>query len=772
MRTNFKKAISYLLVLALALPLGSFPFISKTFAMDDGVKVTVTDGSGIKGSVSNAAAFISETNPNPKVQGSARAEISYSGSSANKLWYQFVHQPVANQNAMPTTQWIEIPLNGSTENPDIQTGKPGYLNRRSYDVTMLPNVTDTATWENRNLVFKYPFEAREIISAETTTALVNYGTYVSYIDYQDIEKRRFHANTVFGALNGNGDFYPPDDYFYIKSKKILTGYKIEFDSNGKPYFMLNGSKKVLTLSGSKYYYGDSIYSDSSSPSAKYQESSKFWGYLKAPESGTFRLGLISDDGSTGKITVNGVSYKFSDSFKVQGSTWNSTGTNSVNLVAGKYYPISLEYFNWGGGSRFQLYYSKSNFSSTKTNGVPNNATAVPANWLYPSKTDTPGEYADTTFAGASGVNFPSAVGDYYVLYKATNTSGAAVVSGCYGPFTIPGSADVTLSKKAVYSDGSPVTNVQSLVPFNLQYTVKPKDIIPNAILGNAATIYLKNVRIQDDLTDGLQTDLTDGFIVTKASETNVFVFPDATNDPNKFTYVLPNIAYHLTTLPDGSKVYQSETDELTYTVGVKLKATDDSVQISEDQLSILTYSDPSNGAQVSKEFENGLISAGVSIMGSVKLTDKNDNIKTTCISSYPYTVKLAFDLDRASRGDIKFVFDGSNVPKSAITKVTVFKGSVQQAVVPVVNSLGDDYSVDIPALTSTGFDSGSYTLLFNMDGSKMLGLGTIPFEYSWKLEDVQIYDFKDEERTTDLGDQVPFVNDTMTMSVVSAPKLD
>lgn len=608
MKNSFKRITSCLLVATMLLPLGDFGHSGMTYAADGpGVKVNVTDSSSSVRSILSNDSFKSTTNTNPRLQGEAFAEISYSGTDARKLEYQFVRAGVNSASALPTKDWMEIPLNGSTENPDVMIDYPGNLKRRSYDVTMLPNINDTSTWNDRSKVYKYPFEAREIISAAVNTKLSTYGTYINYLDYQNANKRRFAASTVFSALDGNGDMYPPDDYFYWNG----TPYKINF--NGEvPYITISNDVYYLKREGAKYYFEKDeqewyqdrwgrwktrtetvkVYSDSNSPSAKYQESSKMWGYIKVPTSGTYYFGMYSDDGATGTITVDGASSKFYNKFQVQGTTFDTGENKAYVLSKDKYYPISLEYFNWGGGAQFRMVY-KSPGNSSWTNMNPE--------WFYPSQSDAPGEYANTTFTGATGVKLPTESGDYYILYKATGSTGSTVVSGCYGPFTVPGRAEVILSKKAVLSDGSTVTTVPRNVPFNIEYTIEPLDIPQNSILAaeGTQTIYLKNVRIQDDLTTG--------FVVTKTAVSGEFIFTGNSSNDNAYTYIIPDIRYNLSTLANGQKVYRAVSSNLKYTVSVKMETSATNVKISEDDLSIMTYTNPLDDAQLTRKFNNSYI---------------------------------------------------------------------------------------------------------------------------------------------------------------------
>ena len=115
----------------------------------------------------------------------------------------------------------------------------------------------------------------------------------------------------------------------------------------------------------------------------YKEASKFWGYIKVPKDGDYNFGAFSDDGCRGYITVEGETKPFVDMFNVQPMTFGTTN-NTFSLKANEYYPIYLEYFNWGQWAIFQMLYSDNGSSP---------ATKVPTDWFYPSRNLTPGEYA-------------------------------------------------------------------------------------------------------------------------------------------------------------------------------------------------------------------------------------------------------------------------------------------------------------------------------------------------------------------------------------------
>ena len=552
-----KRKIAGLLaiLMAFSLAFSGAPMVSAT-VLDDNVSVTVRDTTGNKGSITNFSGFRNDITSakGTSLLGDSYADIKYYGSAASKLEYQIVNSAYLPQNGLPSTGWNPISLRGTTTNADVDIDHPGNLKRRSYDVTMLPNIKDTSTWENRNLVYKYPFAASEDVSTATSTSNESYGSYIDYFDYNDVKNRRFYSNTVFGMsiTNGKNDLYPPDD--------------------------------TVSYNGNSY--------------AKYQEASKFWGYMKVPTDGNYYLGLVSDDGSTGTITVNGKTKVFADQFKVQGSKWDSDN-KSVYLEADIYYPVFMEYFNWGGGARFQMFYSESVGFSSSSNSIPSNAIEVGSNWFYPSYSTAPGEYADTTFTGSYGVKLPSKAGDYYVLYRSSKSDGATVQSGSYGPFVVLGNADVSIGKRSVNTDGSPLSSIVAGNQFNIEYSIRPESIVATSNFNKAASISLKDVRIEDELNSD--------FTILKSSDENFL--PDGTKflvTGSKITYLLPEIKYNLSS--DG-KNYIPLKSEYIYTVPVKLNVVGTNMLISKADASKMTFTDPCDDSKITKNFGNIIIQA-------------------------------------------------------------------------------------------------------------------------------------------------------------------
>ena len=169
------------------------------------------------------------------------------------------------------------------------------------------------------------------------------------------------------------------------------------------------------------------------PYPDYKEAAKFWGYITPPETNDYYFGTKSDDGSQGYIIVDGNKIQIVDQFKIQGSIFK-TDNQIMHLEKGKYYPIYLEYSNWGGDGEFRLLYKNTRFNSSndQTGGI-----TVPAAWFRPSSNTNPGEVSTATFESTAvkGVPFPEQTNTYYLAFKAENEVNG-IREGVYGPFLV------------------------------------------------------------------------------------------------------------------------------------------------------------------------------------------------------------------------------------------------------------------------------------------------------------------------------------------------
>ncbi len=229
------------------------------------------------------------------------------------------------------------------------------------------------------------------------------------------------------------------------------------------------------------------------PYPDYKESAKFWGYITPPQTGDYYFGTRSDDGSKGYIIVDDEKLTIADQFKIQGSTFK-TDNVKMHLEAGKFYPIYLEYSNWGGWADHRLIYRTSPFISSTNDG---GGQSVPANWFRPTSNNKPGEVATATFESTAvkGIPFPEESGIYYVAVKAKNEKNAVTEKIC-GPFVVGLKSDFEISRE---SEGF----VQNGEFFELKYKVTPGDIKIGDIGKN---LIIQDFKIQETFPDGVALD--------------------------------------------------------------------------------------------------------------------------------------------------------------------------------------------------------------------------------------------------------------------------
>lgn len=359
---------------------------------------------------------------------------------------------------------------------DVVIEKQGFLNQRSYDVNHLSTMGQQSKWEQREEVFKYPIAAVTQASADIATSKGQYGNIGSYINASGVQTSRWINNTIF-----------------MKNMYIGNAYK---------------------------------------------EASKFWGYIKVPEDGDYVFGASSDDGFKGVITVGDESVEIANMFKVQGSTFAKM-TSSIYLKADEYYPIYLEYFNWGGGAHFELFYKKNpaNINSLSKN----NMSTITKEWFYPSKNISPGEFSNTIFKGNKGVNFPKESGDYYLVVGVFEQE-LRLREVLIGPFTVDGDSSVFVTKSFLRGD---MAEEEEAV--ELRYVISPDKIYPRGSLKENGeyreTIRLDNIRLEEEIPEDFDV-LTQGVV-----ESN-----------GKISFSMEDIVYTLKTV-NGESFYEAESIE-------------------------------------------------------------------------------------------------------------------------------------------------------------------------------------------------------------------
>ncbi|MCB2289673.1 Ig-like domain-containing protein [Clostridium sp. CS001] len=469
---NFKNfTVLFTAIFIQGLLFGQLPKVA--YGAAPNVTINVKDGTGTKDSLAIQSSSVNKYLDPTILQGTSYMDVNVNGAY-NFFKYQFINQSAIPVN-IPTGGWnnLDLTLKQQVNNDDVITTEPGKLNWRGYDVNHLPTVTNTDAWQNSDIVFKYPSAATNYKSASVSTSWGTYGEMQSVVPY-----------TVTTVDNKSVTVTKK----WVSNTMFMTGKSANTD----------------------------LTANTSPDAANYKESSKFWGYMNVPTDGKYYFGLRSDDGSNGSLTVDGVTTKFTDMFKVQGTTWGSTG-RGFDLKAKnadgtkRYYPIYLEYFNWGGAANFEMKYymgtnsnSINNFTKSGSGGMQ-----APSTWFYPSKNVTPGEYATTTFTGSSGVQFPTNPGDYYIAYQ-TGTGSTVGSQGFYGPFTIEGKSIINVSKEVIGG----VNKATEKSPFTLEYTIQPPATIPatNNFKDTdgryKSTITLTNIMLQDVFPAGININTT------------------------------------------------------------------------------------------------------------------------------------------------------------------------------------------------------------------------------------------------------------------------
>ena len=460
-----------------------------------------------------------------KLLGDSYVNMLAQGNELNFMQYQFVKSD-ANPTDLPNNNWKDINITNTEINEDVDVEKSGNLTQRSYNVSHLPPVNSGLTveqanskyWSNKELVFKYPFEATTYKSTQYATSRDSFGALENYVEADGTNAKRWVTKNAF-------------------------------------------LKNDMTIGND------------------YQEAAKFWGYLKVENDGYYKLGASSDDGCKADITIDKTTHTFVNMFQLQGSTFGSDN-NVYNLKKDKYYPIYIEYFNWGGNADFRLLYSYASSNNSIT--IDENSSVIPSSWFYPSKSTAPGEYATNTFTGRAGIKIPNDIGKYYIAYRAgkrdaSNNITEIQKSGFYGPFIR--NERFTLSRRLTNDN----PQIGDIVEIN--YTIVPNDIPITDIYKNYKSgdsilnqLKISDLKIQQVLPNGLTYigSSDNASIVNNSNEISGVIIPNI--DPN----FKQNIVYNL----EGS-TYKA--DPVTITIKVKPTIQGEFNLLKDN--SILTYTD-------------------------------------------------------------------------------------------------------------------------------------------------------------------------------------
>ena len=429
--------------------------------------------------------------------GDGNANISVKGMPEKSDEEYWIKTWFTKENSNEEINKEEFKLNNI--NSDIDLDKANNLTYQSYNVDNLQATGNKDLWNNRDIVFgkkqNKGILPSNTIATEPYVGFTKNNSDKAYLDINnDDVKLTYEGNNLIYQYTDNTysiwSYKNKDIYFYYPDNQWYDNYrgwnidKINVNNNKKYTFKHNKIFYEQMDLGNKCGYRY--------PGFQYKEADKYWGYIKPEKSGWYLFATYSDDGSRFSITKDGKTYELSKSefglnvdkynnwyikedysnFKVHGSAFYSSFT-PIYLDSDKYYPIQLEYFNWGGGGSFKLgYYNIDNYEKNQneksilkylSNIVANNdykrdnnfynifyregywsnynynynyylkkifndyLNNIKFNWmgeskkggftLYPSKSNEPADIADEVFEGKSGVKFPKENGVYTIHYK-------------------------------------------------------------------------------------------------------------------------------------------------------------------------------------------------------------------------------------------------------------------------------------------------------------------------------------------------------------------
>ncbi len=347
-----------------------------------------------------------------------------------------------------------------------------------------------------------------------------------------------------------------------------------------------GKSEILPATISHYKNSNSIFFDSDDNKGlrfgnDYSAINKYWGYIQPEKSGWYVLGAYADDGVRAWITTDkkidftdnnfgislvdyqdpndqsdkGIVYLRSN-FSPHRPTYYSS-FDPIYLEKDKYYPIYVEYYNYGDSGAFELNYNY--YGNTDPKDITNMSNDVNEginyyyknNYLlkdipkiyderlvdfkknikfmqqgsgfkfYPSKNTTPGEISSATFSGEHNLMLPFSKKPYKITYEViekSNNNEKSVLKGEYGYFKNNEIFEATISSDE---------NIYPGKEFTLNYNIAPREIPFNE--GDKESISVNSINITGKLPSDIKL-LTDN---VENSEYKIYV-----NEDSKFTISL------------------------------------------------------------------------------------------------------------------------------------------------------------------------------------------------------------------------------------------
>lgn len=469
--------------------------------------IDIKDSRGKVGSTYNSSKSnvnLGKSTEATEIFGQGYADIKVKGIGDKKKEYCFKYNFIDEDNNSIKSGTLPLHSDGNIINTsDVDIGKEGNLNVMFYE-NLIPDTDRTEkTWTDRNKLFQKSKGKSEILPA-----------------------------TISRSRNSNSIFF--DSYNHIG---------IPLGSN-------------------------------------YVEINKYWGYIQPEKSGWYVLGAYADDGVRAWITTDkkidftnnewgidfagypgddkgfdaGIVYLRSN-FSPHRPTYYSS-FDPIYLENDKYYPIYVEYYNYGDSGAFELnynYYGNTKPTDiTETNEEINNIIKSYNGYnilkdklktydgqldkfkesikfmqqgsgfkFYPSKNTTPGEISSATFSGEHNLMLPFSKKPYKITYEViekSNNNEKSVLKGEYGYFKNNEIFEATISSDE---------NIYPGKEFTLNYNIAPREISFNE--GDKESISVNSINITGKLPSDIKL-LTDN---VENSEYKIYV-----NEDSKFTISL------------------------------------------------------------------------------------------------------------------------------------------------------------------------------------------------------------------------------------------
>lgn len=464
-----------------------------------------------------------------------------------------------------------------------------------------------------------------------------------------------------------------------------------------------GKSEILPATISYYKNSNSIFFDSGDNKGLdfgryYSAINKYWGYIQPEKSGWYILGAYADDGVRAWITTdkkidftnndwgidfagypgndqgfdNGIVYLKSN-FSPHRPTYYSS-FDPIYLEKDKYYPIYVEYYNYGESGAFELNYNyygntdpkdiknMSNKVNERINYYKNNyllkdIPEIHDQWLvdfkkniefmqqgsgfkfYPSKNTTPGEISSATFSGEHNLMLPFSKKPYKITYEViekSNNNEKSVLKGEYGYFKNNEIFEATISSDE---------NIYPGKEFTLNYNIAPREIPFNE--GDKESISVNSINITGKLPGDIKL-LTDN---VENSEYKIYV-----NEDSKFTISLkkPMNFKH-----NGSKyIFDGRDKKISIPIKVKasynIKPNKEGININPSE-NILSYKCGDSDDLITQHFTGKLdIKNNPSTIEKIGLLDYDSNTNKSVINENANNIaggipsKVAVEVDAKS----------------------------------------------------------------------------------------------------------------------------